>query len=73
MHSSFGAKRTEPGRLVLRADTPNSVQRALFEMGYSIELWEKTSGPITAIQFDAETGTFWGGASDYGDDYGIGW
>jgi gamma-glutamyltranspeptidase/glutathione hydrolase len=73
MHSSFGAKRTEPGRLVLRADTPAWVQRQLFEMGYAIELWEKTSGPITAIEIDDRSGTFWGAASDYGDDTGIGW
>jgi gamma-glutamyltranspeptidase/glutathione hydrolase len=73
MHSSFGAKRSEPGRLVLRADTPYVVQRDLQQMGYSLELWEKTSGPITAIRIDAETGTLWGAASDYGDDYGIGW
>ena len=73
MHSSFGAKRTEPGRLVIRADTPLRVQRELAEMGYALELWEKTSGPITAIHVDAENGSFWGAASDYGDDYGIGW
>jgi gamma-glutamyltranspeptidase/glutathione hydrolase len=73
MHSSFGAKRTEPGRLVVRADMPYGVQRELAEMGYLLELWEKTSGPITAIEIDAVNGTFWGAASDYGDDYGIGW
>jgi gamma-glutamyltranspeptidase/glutathione hydrolase len=73
MHSSFGAKRSEPGRLVVRADTPYTVQRDLQRMGYDIELWEKTSGPITAIRFDSETGSLWGAASDYGDDYGIGW
>jgi gamma-glutamyltranspeptidase/glutathione hydrolase len=73
MHSSFGAKRSEPGRLVMRADTPAWVQRELSQMGYQIELWEKTSGPITAIYIDSEHGSFWGAASDYGDDYGIGW
>jgi gamma-glutamyltranspeptidase/glutathione hydrolase len=73
MHSSFGAKRSEPGRLVIRADTPTAVQRELLRMGYLVETWQKTSGPITAIEVDPEFGTFWGGASDYGDDYGIGW
>ena len=73
MHNSFGAKRTEPGRLVVRADLPLPVQRDLIQMGYSVELWEKTSGPITAIYIDQEHGTLWGGASDYGDDYGIAW
>jgi gamma-glutamyltranspeptidase/glutathione hydrolase len=73
MHNSFGAKRSEPGRLVIRADTPVPVQRELIDMGYAVELWEKTSGPITAIFIDQEHGSLWGGASDYGDDYGIGW
>jgi gamma-glutamyltranspeptidase/glutathione hydrolase len=73
MHSSFGAKQSEPGRLVLRADTPVAVQRQLSRMGYAIEPWEKTSGPITAIEFDQKHGTLWGAASDYGDDYGIAW
>ena len=73
MHSSFGAKRTEPGRLVVRADLPVSTQRELGRMGYAVETWEKTSGPITGIMLDAEHGTLWGGASDYGDDYGIAW
>jgi gamma-glutamyltranspeptidase/glutathione hydrolase len=73
MHSSFGSKRSEPGRLILRADTPAWVQRELAGMGYAIELWEKTSGPINAIYFDQQHGTMWGGASDYGDDYGIAW
>jgi gamma-glutamyltranspeptidase/glutathione hydrolase len=73
MHSSFGARRTEPGRLVVRADLPAAVQRQLAQMGYAIEQWDKTSGPITAILVDQEHGTLWGGASDYGDDTGIGW
>jgi gamma-glutamyltranspeptidase/glutathione hydrolase len=73
MHSSFGARRTEPGRLVLRQDTPRDVQIDLSRMGYALEAWEKTSGPITAIHFDQEHGTLWGGASDFGDDYGIAW
>jgi len=33
----------------------------------------KTSGPITAIYFDWKHKTLWGGASNYGDDYGISW
>ena len=73
MHSSFGAKRSEPGRLVVRADTPARVQSELSRMGYAIETWGLTSGPITAIRIDTEHGSLWGAASDYGDDYGIGW
>ena len=30
-------------------------------------------GPITAIFFDTEHGSMWGGASDFGEDYGIAW
>ncbi len=73
MHSSFGTQRSEPGRLVVRADTPFRVMRELRRMGYEVETWEKTSGPITAIHFDRQHGTMWGGASDFGDDYGIAW
>jgi gamma-glutamyltranspeptidase/glutathione hydrolase len=73
MHLSFGNKRTEPGRLVVRADTPGWVRTELGRMGYRVEVWDKTSGPTTAIYFDQEHGTFWGGASDFGDDYGIAW
>jgi gamma-glutamyltranspeptidase/glutathione hydrolase len=34
---------------------------------------ERTYSPITAILIDPEQGSFQGGASDYGDDYGIAW
>ena len=73
MHSSFGSRRTEPGRLIVRQDTPAWVRKELGGMGYRVEVWDKTSGPITAIYFDQEHGTLWGGASDFGDDYGIAW
>lgn len=73
MQSSFGAHTAEPGRLVLRADVPSWVVGDLREMGYDVELDERTSGPITAIWFDREHGTFWGGASNFGEDYGIAW
>jgi gamma-glutamyltranspeptidase/glutathione hydrolase len=42
-------------------------------MGYEVEFAERTSGPITAIYFDREQGTFHGAASDFGEDYGIAW
>lgn len=73
MHSSFGARRSEPGRLLLRADTPYPVQDQLYDRGYSIELADRTSGPITAIEIDTELGSIRGAASDFGDDYGIAW
>jgi gamma-glutamyltranspeptidase/glutathione hydrolase len=73
MHSSFGTHRTQPGRLVVREDTPRWVQSELERMGYHVETWPKSSGPINAIYFDQLHDTLWGGASDYGDDYGVAW
>ncbi|MDX1569336.1 MAG: gamma-glutamyltransferase [Xanthomonadales bacterium] len=73
MQSSFGAHGSEPGRLVLREDVPAWVADELREKGYRVEFRERTSGPITAIYFDREHDTLWGGASDYGEDYGIAW
>ena len=73
MQSSFGAHTAEPGRMVVRSDVPVWVQNELRKLGYSVETWERTSGPITAIGFDREHGTMWGGASDFGEDYGIAW
>ncbi len=73
MQSSFGAHKSEPGRLRVRDDVPAWVRAKLSEMGYDVETRQRTSGPITAIYFDREHGTMWGGASDFGEDYGIAW
>lgn len=73
MQSSFGDHEVRPGAIVLRKDSPDWVNRELASRGYKIELWNKTSGPINAIWFDWKHGSFWGGSSDYGDDYGIAW
>jgi gamma-glutamyltranspeptidase/glutathione hydrolase len=73
MQSSFGAHKAEPGRLVVRDDVPGWVRARLGEMGYEVETRRRTSGPITAIVFDREHGSMWGGASDFGEDYGIAW
>jgi gamma-glutamyltranspeptidase/glutathione hydrolase len=73
MQSSFGAHRSEPGRLVVRDDVPPWVRARLRGMGYRVETRRRTSGPITAIFFDRRHGTMWGGASDYGEDYGVAW
>ena len=32
-----------------------------------------TSGRINAIFFNQKLGTFWGGSSNYRDDYGLVW
>jgi gamma-glutamyltranspeptidase/glutathione hydrolase len=73
MHNSFGDHTTEPGRLVLRNDTPGWVKAELGRMGYEVEGWERTSGPINAIFIDYVNGSLWGGSSDFGEDYGIAW
>lgn len=73
MRSSFGAHESRPGRLTLNEAVPAWVRAELQRMGYTIRTEAKTSGPINAIFFDREHGTMWGGSSDYGEDYGIGW
>jgi len=73
VHSSFGNHAIEPGKLLLRADTPMHVMQQMERMGYLVVLEGKSSGPINAIYFDQQHGTMMGGSSDYGDDYGIAW
>jgi gamma-glutamyltranspeptidase/glutathione hydrolase len=73
MQSSFGAHESEPGRLQLTPLVPEFTRIELERLGYRVEVVDRTYSPITAIWFDAEHGTMWGGASDYGDDYGIAW
>jgi gamma-glutamyltranspeptidase/glutathione hydrolase len=73
MQLSFEDHKSEPGRLVLRADVPPWVRAELGKMGYRVETIARTSGPITAIFIDQENGAFQGAASDHGDDYGIAW
>jgi gamma-glutamyltranspeptidase/glutathione hydrolase len=73
MRSSFGNHESNAGRLQLNESVPGWVRRELEGMGYKLEYARLTSGPITAIYFDRKHGTFWGGASNYGDDYGIAW
>jgi gamma-glutamyltranspeptidase / glutathione hydrolase len=73
MRSSFGEHESRPGRLTLHASVPPWVRAELQRMGYTIEVEARTSGPINAILLDHEHGTLWGGSSDHGEDYGIGW
>jgi gamma-glutamyltranspeptidase/glutathione hydrolase len=73
MHNSFGDHTAEPGRLVVRNDTPGWVKAELQRMGYQVEGWERTSGPINAIFIDQVNGSLWGGSSDFGEDYGVAW
>jgi len=73
MRGSFGEHVSIPGRMVIQAATPPWVRAELRAMGYSLAERERTSGPINAIYFDWENGTFWGGSSHHGEDYGIAW
>ena len=73
MRSSFGAHEARPGHLLIHASTPPWVRDQLVKMGYRLDVRAKTSGPINAILIDRAHGTLWGGSSDHGEDYGIGW
>lgn len=73
MRSSFGGHETQPGRILLAESMPAWVRSELRRMGYELTFEERTSGPINAIWFDRQHGTFWGGSSHHGEDYGIAW
>jgi gamma-glutamyltranspeptidase/glutathione hydrolase len=73
MRSTFGAHESRPGRLLIAASTPDSVRAELQRMGYTLEVEERTSGPINAILFDRKHRTMWGASSNHGEDYGIAW
>ncbi|HEX9513899.1 MAG TPA: gamma-glutamyltransferase [Puia sp.] len=75
---SLGGERTDdrrprPGHILLGNETPPYVRRDLRKMGYIATYGDRTSGPINAIYIDAKHGTLWGGSSNNGEDYGIGW
>jgi gamma-glutamyltranspeptidase/glutathione hydrolase len=73
MHDSFGLHKTFPGKLDVNESLPADVREKLRAMGYVLTAKKRTSGPINAIYFDRVHGTFWGGSSNYGEDYGIAW
>jgi gamma-glutamyltranspeptidase/glutathione hydrolase len=73
MHDSFNDHKLLAGKLDLNAKVPLEVRDRLKAMGYVITAKKYTSGPINAISFDRAHGTLWGGSSNYGEDYGIGW
>jgi gamma-glutamyltranspeptidase/glutathione hydrolase len=62
-----------PGNILLHANTPDFIRKELRQMGYTLSFGDRTSGPINAIYFDWKHGSFWGGSSNHGEDYGIGW
>jgi gamma-glutamyltranspeptidase/glutathione hydrolase len=75
---SLGGMKTEdrmpkPGQLLLNDNTKDAVKEELKKMGYILSFDDRTSGPINAIFFDWKHNTLWGGSSNHGEDYGIGW
>ena len=73
MRSSFGKHEFQPGGLLLNESMPAWVRQELKAKGYKLTFEPRTSGPINAIYFDRNHKTFWGGSSNYGEDYGIAW
>ena len=66
-------RKPKPGNLLLHDNIPENVRNELKKMGYTLSFDDRTSGPINAIYFDWKHGSFWGGSSNHGEDYGIGW
>jgi gamma-glutamyltranspeptidase / glutathione hydrolase len=73
MYSSFGKHEKKPGALTLNDAMPDWTSAELKSKGYTLDFQPRTSGPINAIYLDWKHGTFWGGSSNHGEDYGIGW
>jgi gamma-glutamyltranspeptidase / glutathione hydrolase len=61
------------GSILISNSTPEPIRTALREKGYKLSYGNRTSGPINAIYIDWEHKTLWGGSSNNGEDYGIGW
>jgi hypothetical protein len=70
---AFAANGKEPGGLILNQAMPDWSRKELTRMGYKLYFQPRTSGPINAIYFDWQHKSFWGGSSNHGEDYGIGW
>lgn len=75
LYLSLGGEDRKPkaGNILLHDSTPPYVRKELQGMGYRMRFDDRTSGPINAIYFDWLHGSFWGGSSNHGEDYGIGW
>jgi gamma-glutamyltranspeptidase / glutathione hydrolase len=66
-------RQPRPGYMLLNNKIDSSVRKDLRSMGYTLRFADRTSGPVNAIYYDTGHGSFWGGSSNYGEDYGIGW
>ena len=71
--SKIADRLPKPGNLLLSNTTTEAVRSTLIKMGYKLSFGDRTSGPINAIYFDWIHNSFWGGSSNNGEDYGIGW
>ena len=66
-------RKPRPGNILLSNTTPQAIRNDLKKMGYHLTFGDRTSGPINAIFLDWKHKSFWGGSSNNGEDYGIGW
>ncbi|MDH5397543.1 MAG: gamma-glutamyltransferase [Cyclobacteriaceae bacterium] len=73
LRNSFDDHGIIPGKLTLNENMPDWTRAELSKMGYTLDYQRRTSGPINAIFFDWKNGSMWGGSSNHGEDYGIGW
>ena len=75
---SLGGTKTEdrkprPGNILLPNTISEDIRNDLKKMGYKLTFGDRTSGPINAIYLDWKHNSLWGGSSNNGEDYGIGW
>jgi len=66
-------RKPRPGYILLPNTTPEAIRNDLKKMGYTLTFGDRTSGPINAIFLDWKHKSLWGGSSNNGEDYGIGW
>ncbi|MBV7530799.1 gamma-glutamyltransferase family protein [Chitinophaga sp. sic0106] len=66
-------RQPRPGSILLNSNTPEKTRQQLQQMGYHLSYGDRTSGPINAIFLDRAHNSLWGGSSNHGEDYGIGW
>ncbi|MEP6726951.1 MAG: gamma-glutamyltransferase [Bacteroidota bacterium] len=66
-------RQPKPGSIMLQSGTPDWIRKDLKQMGYTLTFEDRSSGPINAIYIDWKHGSLWGGSSNHGEDYGIGW
>lgn len=71
--SKMSDRKPRAGNILLSNTTKPAVSDALKKMGYNISFGSRTSGPINAIYLDDKHKSIWGGSSNNGEDYGIGW